>query len=100
VDKDSPAFFLKAIIFLIIIYSSSYGQDIPEDELDVRINSYFDNFRVTVIYPQVSISKKLGDNTSISGRYLSDIISSASNESEFPGGRHYIGNHKKRRRQR
>lgn len=82
-DKDNPAFFIKVLMILFLIYASCYGQDIPEDELDVRINSYFDNFRVTVIYPQVSISKKLGDNTSISGRYLSDIISSASMKANF-----------------
>ncbi len=67
----------------MILYSASYAQDIPEDELDVRINSYFDNFRVTVIYPQISISKKLSDGTSISVRYLSDIISSASMRANF-----------------
>jgi hypothetical protein len=61
-----------------------FAQDIPEDELNVRINSYFDNFRVTVIYPQVSITKKIGSNTSISARYLSDIISAASMRMYFP----------------
>ena len=60
------------------------SQDIPDDELNVRINSYLDNFRVTVIYPQVSITKKLSDNTSITGRYLSDIISSASMKMYMP----------------
>jgi len=83
VDKENSAFFLKAVTFILLIYSSCYSQDIPENELDVRINSYFDNFRVNVIYPQVSITKKLSDNTSISGRYLSDIISSASMKANF-----------------
>jgi hypothetical protein len=59
------------------------SQDLPENELDVRINSYFDNFKVTVIYPQATLTKKLSNTTSISGRYLSDIISSASMRMTF-----------------
>lgn len=83
VDETCALRFLKSIALVLILGSLSLAQDIPEDELDVRINSYFDNFRVTVIYPQVSITKKLGDGTSISGRYLSDIISSASMRANF-----------------
>lgn len=72
------------LIFLITgLLFSLYSQDVPEDELNVRINSYFDNFRVTVLYPQASVTKKLGDNTSISVRYLSDVISSASMKMYF-----------------
>jgi len=59
------------------------AQDVPENELDVRINSYFDNFGVTVFYPEITISKKIGENTSISGRYLTDIISAASMKANF-----------------
>lgn len=73
---------------LIIVFAGFFlgvsSQDIPEDELNVRINSYFDNFRVTVIYPQASITKKISDNTSITARYLSDVISSASMKMYFP----------------
>lgn len=71
-------------ISLFGILAVSRAQDIPEDELNVRINSYFDNFRVTVIYPQASITKKIGKNTSITARYLSDIISSASMRMYIP----------------
>ena len=76
----------KTLLILISagLYFNILSQDIPEDELNVRINSYIDNFRVTVIYPQASIIKKLGDNTSISLRYLSDVISSASMKMYFP----------------
>jgi hypothetical protein len=83
VDKTGVTVIYKSLILLFLIYTVSFGQDIPEDELDVRINSYFDNFRVNVIYPQISITKKLSDGTSISGRYLSDIISSASMKANF-----------------
>ena len=81
--KESPFSFIKILMLLFLIFTSCYGQDVPEDELNVRINSYFDNFRVTVIYPQISVSKKIGDNTSISGRYLSDVISAASMKANF-----------------
>lgn len=83
VGKTCVLRFPVSILFVLLLGSITYSQDIPEDELDVRINTYFDNFRVTVVYPQVSISKKLGDGTSISGRYLSDIISSASMRANF-----------------
>ncbi|NOS86692.1 MAG: DUF3570 domain-containing protein [Ignavibacteria bacterium] len=70
-------------VFLLCVAINLFSQDIPESELDARINSYFDNFGVTVIYPQVSFSKKLSDNNGLSLRYLSDIISSASMKSWF-----------------
>jgi hypothetical protein len=73
-------------LMLVCFFScaiSLFAQDIPEDELDVRINSYFDNFRVTVLYPQITISKKISTGTSISGRYLSDIITAASMKANF-----------------
>ncbi|MFI5211637.1 MAG: DUF3570 domain-containing protein [Ignavibacteria bacterium] len=71
------------VYFFIILCPVLFSQDIPEDELDARINSYFDNFGVAVIYPQVTFTKKLSDNTGFSLRYLSDVISSASMKSYF-----------------
>jgi hypothetical protein len=71
------------LVLLLTLISTGYSQDIAEDELDARINSYFDNFGVTVIYPQVSVTKKLSDNTGFSLRYLSDVISAASMKSWF-----------------
>ncbi|HMQ69980.1 MAG TPA: DUF3570 domain-containing protein [Ignavibacteria bacterium] len=62
---------------------SANAQDIPEDELQARINTYFDNFGVTVIYPSINYSKKLSENTSVSATYLTDIISAASMQSLF-----------------
>jgi len=60
-----------------------FSQDVPEDELDVNISTYFDNFRVNVVYPSVKLTKKLGNSTSVYGRYLADIISAASMKSTF-----------------
>lgn len=71
------------IILILAFISTCYSQDIPENELDARINSYFDNFGVIVVYPQVSFTKKLSDNTGFTLRYLSDVISSASMKSWF-----------------
>jgi hypothetical protein len=84
-DAAVVKYFLKCIVFLIITNSVTLlAQDIPENELDARINTYFDNFKVTVIYPQVTLTKKLSNSTSVSARYLSDIISSASMRMNFP----------------
>ncbi len=63
--------------------TSLFAQDVPADELDVNISTYFDNFRVNVVYPSVKITKKIGNSTSIYGRYLADIISAASMKSTF-----------------
>ena len=81
-----PALRFSVTLFLFVLLVNipkGYSQDIPENELDARINSYFDNFGVIVIYPQVSFTKKLSDNTAFSLRYLSDVISAASMKSWF-----------------
>ncbi|MEO8512456.1 MAG: DUF3570 domain-containing protein [Ignavibacteria bacterium] len=83
-DAAVVKYAVTLILFVFIASSSTgYSQDIPENELDARINSYFDNFGVIVVYPQVSFTKKLSDNTGFSLRYLSDVISSASMKSWF-----------------
>jgi len=66
-----------------MVLTQLYAQEIPESELQVLINSYFDNFGVTVIYPTIDYTKQLSKNTSVSGRYVSDIISAASMKSKF-----------------
>ncbi len=76
----------RIILMLTLFYFYSYkliSQDIPESELKVMINSYFDNFGVTVIYPTIDYNRQLGKNTSISGRYVTDVISAASMHSKF-----------------
>lgn len=81
VDKKAV---VSLLIFIFCFFGTwSFSQDLPENELNARINSYFDNFKVTVIYPQVTLTRKLSNSTSVSGRYLSDIISSASMRMNF-----------------
>ncbi len=78
--------FIPLFIFIFLSFLNVpllFSQDVPEDELDVNISTYFDNFRVNVVYPSVKLTKKLGNSTSIYGRYLADIISAASMKSTF-----------------
>lgn len=74
---------IVAVMILLIIAFPLYSQTVPDNELQVNINTYFDNFRVIVAYPSVNITKKISGTTSITGRYLADIISSASMKSWF-----------------
>jgi hypothetical protein len=69
--------------FLLLSIFPLYSQTVPDNELQVNINTYFDNFRLSVAYPSVNITKKVSGTTSITGRYLVDIISSASMKSWF-----------------
>jgi len=80
---DKKLIILLIISFIFLNADISPAQDVPEDELQARINTYFDNFGVTVIYPSINFSKKLSNNTSISATYLTDIISAASMQSLF-----------------
>ena len=59
------------------------GQELPDEEVQVNLNGYFDNFRVNVLYPSVSLTKHVGETTSLTGRYLVDVISAASIKSRF-----------------
>ncbi len=80
VDKLIFTFLLLTIVSMNVTIKA---QDISEDELQARINTYFDNFGVTVYYPSIDYTKKLSRNTSISARYLTDVISAASMRSNF-----------------
>lgn len=80
---DKKYFYIILLIFLTLYSDNLYSQDVPEDELQARINTYFDNFGVTVIYPSINYSKKLSNTTSVSATYLTDIISAASMQSLF-----------------
>ncbi|MBI5323674.1 MAG: DUF3570 domain-containing protein [Ignavibacteriae bacterium] len=61
----------------------SNAQQLPEDEIQVDFNGYFDNFGVEIIYPEISFSKSISENTSINGRVLVDVITTASMKSHF-----------------
>ena len=65
-----------ALIFSFV--TLTYSQILPKQELQVNLSGYFDNFNVNVIYPSISLTRNLSDNTSITGRYLVDMITAAS----------------------
>jgi hypothetical protein len=71
------------MIFVMILPTVIFAQEMPDDEIQVNFNSYFDNFRLNVIYPTINITKSLDKNTSITGSYLVDAISSASMKMKF-----------------
>ncbi len=77
----------KSLVFIVIFfnpYKFEYAQILPPNETQVNVSSYFDNFSVTVLYPSISVTKHLSESTSITGRYLVDMITAASIRSKRP----------------
>ena len=66
------------LLLVLLIAATGKAQDLPPDELQVNFSGYFDSFNVNVIYPNFALTRKVSDNTSISGRYLVDMITAAS----------------------
>jgi hypothetical protein len=66
---------LLGLIGLIFPLSA---QQLPDEELQANFSGYFDNFQVTVIYPNFALTRHVSESTSITGRYLVDLISAAS----------------------
>lgn len=87
--KAVVAVVVKKITSSILIFSiflninTILAAELPLDELQINLNTYFDNFRVGIFYPDISIRKSLFEKTSINGRYLVDAITSASMKSQF-----------------
>ncbi len=74
----------KLLIVIFLIYPFYvFSQQEPDNQIQVNFNSYFDNFRLNVIYPSINIVKSIDNNTSITGSYLVDAISSASMKMTF-----------------
>ncbi len=71
----------RIMLLLLGCAVSAQGQELPTDEVQVNLNGYFDNFRVNIVYPSVAVTKKVDERTSITGRYLVDVITSASMKS-------------------
>ncbi|MFZ4591311.1 MAG: DUF3570 domain-containing protein [Ignavibacteria bacterium] len=70
---------VKRFLFVLILISQiSFAQEEGGNSLEVDFNSYFDNFRLVVVYPTISINKSLDSKTSVNASYLVDAISSAS----------------------
>jgi hypothetical protein len=59
------------------------AQELPGDEVQVSFNGYFDTYRVGIVYPTVSASRRVSESVSVSARYLVDAISAASMRSRF-----------------
>jgi hypothetical protein len=77
----------KIILFTPFFFSLcniGFAQLIPGNETQVNVSGYFDNFSVSVLYPSISITKKVSESTSVTGRYLVDMITAASIRSHNP----------------
>jgi len=64
--------------------SSTIAQELPSDEIQVNLSSYFDNFNVQIVYPNIAYTRKVSEKTSMTGRYLIDVVSAASIRGETP----------------
>lgn len=75
----------RGIVFLWMLSIGGFAQaqELPADEIQVNLNSYFDNFQVNIVYPTIAVTKSVSETTSITGRYLVDVISAASMKSRF-----------------
>lgn len=74
---------ILTLFFLLNLVSISTSQELSDEEIQANFNAYFDNSRVGIVYPSVSLTKNVGENTSVTGRYLVDVISAASMKSHF-----------------
>ncbi len=68
---------------LLFVCAPPTAGELPQDELQIQINGYTDNFGLDVWMPIVSISKRVSRSTSLSGRALVDAVTSASMRSHF-----------------
>jgi len=64
--------------------SQVIGQELPADEIQINLSSYFDNFDVTIVYPNFALTRKVSETTSLTGRYMIDVVSAASIRGEAP----------------
>jgi hypothetical protein len=78
--KEEAAAVVKFLLLILLMFIPllAFSQVELNDELQVNLNTYFDNFSVNVIYPSINIVKSIDGNTRINGSYMVDAISSAS----------------------
>ena len=69
---------------MFLSYNIGFAQLLPANETQINVSTYFDNFSVSVIYPSISLTKRVSETTSITGRYLVDMITAASIKSTNP----------------
>ena len=77
----------KFILFLLLffsLYTIDFAQLLPANETQVNFSGYFDDFSVSVLYPSISLTKHVSETTSITGRYLVDMITAASIRNHTP----------------
>ena len=73
------------VVCLVFCWSASLtAQTLPEDELQVNFSGYFDSYDVSIIYPNVALTHKVSESTSVTGRYLVDMVSAASIRDSTP----------------
>lgn len=70
-------YILSTVLFFVSLTLTN-AQTLPQQEFQANFSGYFDNFDVNVIYPSFSLTRTVGENTSITGRYLVDMITAAS----------------------
>ncbi len=63
---------------LAFLTTPVFSQTLPDNELQVDLNTYFDSFNVQVIYPSISLTKRVSESSSINLRYLVDLVTAAS----------------------
>ncbi len=69
---------LSAVCTAFCLCSSLIAQSLPDDELQINFSGYFDSFDVSIVYPNVTLTRKISDSMSLTGRYLVDMVSAAS----------------------
>ena len=74
------------ILFVFLFTTISWAQELPPDEFQINFSGYFDSFDVNVLYPSISLTRKVSETTSITGRYLVDMITAASIRGSSGGG--------------
>lgn len=65
-------------ILMLLLTFSIHAQTLPENQLQIDLNSYFDSFNVQVVYPSLSLTKRVSEHSSINARYLVDLVTAAS----------------------
>ncbi len=75
---------ILSLLFLFNLCTIGFAQLLPANETQVNFSGYFDNFNVSVLYPSISLTKRISESTSINARYLVDMITAASIKSSSP----------------
>jgi len=86
-DADVVDWKTAVCVGLISFILPLSAQQLPDEELQANFSGYFDNFQVSVIYPNFALTRHLSESTAITGRYLVDLVSAASIRTGNSNGR-------------